>query len=57
MCFIDPHPKVKESAKAALVDISSGKQSECIIIVLSTINITVASSLSLLLLSSHSLLL
>jgi hypothetical protein len=24
MCFIDPHPKVKESAKAALVDISSG---------------------------------
>ena len=56
MCFIDPHPKVKESAKAALVDISSGKQSECII-VLSTINITVASSLSLLLLSSHSLLL
>ena len=56
MCFIDPHPKVKESAKAALVDISSGEQSECII-VLSTINITVASSLSLLLLSSHSLLL
>lgn len=26
MCILDPHPKVKESAKAALLDISSGKQ-------------------------------